>query len=166
MNSQVLCQRLLLVLWAVLSVCAAACEGREAQNVVPATVVAEADTSVADSTHATELDSASSAHLEKQISADDPFAIFGLENETNASATDHTAILVWIVNQSRERAVIRADAGAGAVIVDSIRVGDSVEVKLETTADSVLISAVGPSGVLLGREWVGKGRNGERAVFP
>lgn len=98
--------------------------------------------------------------------SDDPFAAFGLAEPADAQATGIRPIDVWISNVAGEATVIRADAGMGAVLVDTVAAGDSVHVRLETSADSVLLSATGLSGALLGQEWVSRGEGRRRAVLP
>ena len=105
----------------------------------------------------------------KKLSASpaaDPFAPYGLKDPSDVEATNLAPIEVWIRNDAGEASVIRADAGAGAVLVDTVAAGDSVRVRLETTADSVLLTSTGLSGAHLGEEWVWKSGGARRAVFP
>ena len=154
------------VAWLGALILAMACSGDNTVFVATAT-----DTSVVDAPETgSRLDSAAeqaeTGAIARSNRLRDPFADFGLGTAVDAEATESRPLQMWIVNQSGETAVITADAGAGIVVVDTLAAGDSVQVRLETRADSLSLTATGPSGVVLGQEWVGRRTRPVRAAFP
>lgn len=146
-------------------VCAVACERPEPPIVVQA--MDNADVAVPSAVAGPyNTDSAGYVDPSRASGADDPFAVFGLVEPSDASTTKMRVVLTQIVNQSHEAAMVRADAGAGEAIVDTLAAGDSAHVRLVSTADSILVSAIGISGRLLGRKWVRTDTEVARTVFP
>jgi hypothetical protein len=89
-----------------------------------------------------------------------------LDDPTDAAATDFAFNDTWLVNRAREPVVIRADAGAGSVLVDTLARDDSTRVRLQSRADSILLSATDLSGSARGRHWIGPRGSVGRVEFP
>lgn len=79
------------------------------------------------------------------LSEEDPFSVFGIRAGSVAKATNDTTPL-WLVNGLTHALVVSADAGAGAVVIDTVPPGDSVLVRIETRADSLRLTARTSSG--------------------
>ncbi len=137
------------------------------------------DTSLASATDYTMTDSVAGADT-SQFSArfdtttstasnetsEDPFASFGYGQAKDVDATIIHRIAARIVNLTSEEAIVLADAGAGAVLVDTVSVGDSLLVNLETRGDSILVTGLSPAGVSVGSSWISTDSAGARVVFP
>ena len=124
--------------------------------------VAATDSSVAviDSVETT-----SGAATDPVMRTDDPFFVFGFSSLTDAAATNDVT-LVWLFNASRESAIVEAEAGAGRVVVDTVAPSDSVQVTIETRADSVRFIAKTLGGVALGQIALPMGSGPQKASFP
>ena len=106
----------------------------------------------------TTIDSPSSPVLSPPLAAEaeqtalpqeDPFLVFGLDGQTVADTTI-VEVPVWLVNGSDDDLVVAASAGAGVVVLDTVRGRDSVIVYVQTRADSVRLSATSGGGVSSG----------------
>ncbi len=73
---------------------------------------------------------------------------------------------VWLFNRSLEPVVVQADAGAGAVVLDTVAPSDSVQVTIETRADSVRLSAESLGGAALGQIALPMASGPQKAAFP
>ncbi len=83
----------------------------------------------------------------------------------DAAATNRRTI-VWLHNESPEPAVVEAEAGAGRVVVDTVAPSDSVQVTIDTRADSVRFSAETLGGAALGQIALPMGSGPQKAAFP
>ena len=128
---------------------ALACDADNRSSVASTTVESVVEVSRDEASGESAVDSSSMEMSAPSSTVDDPFADFGLEPLIDAQATIHPA-----------------DAGAGIVVVDTLPAGDSVQVRLESRVDSLVLTATGPSGAVLGRKWVERGTEPARAVFP
>ena len=108
---------------------------------------------------------ASDATTDRVKRTDDPFFVFGFSSRTDAAATNNVT-LVWLFNASRETAIVEAEAGAGRVVVDTVAPSDSVQVTIETRADSVRFIAETLGGVALGQIALPMGSGPQKASFP
>jgi hypothetical protein len=96
----------------------------------------------------------------------DPFVVFGLGRATNdASATVRTTP-VWLVNVSAGLMVVWGAGGAERVVVDTIAAADSVLVRIETRADTVVLEALTAGRVSLGTVSVSMDSELKRVAFP
>jgi len=109
-------------------------------------------------------DAASSPSTQPVVDKSDPFAVFGLP-QRNVAATS-TTMPIWLVNRSAGALIVRADAGAGTVVLDTVGAADSALVRIETMADSVTLSARSPGGSSAGRLVVATDTMPARAAFP
>ncbi len=96
---------------------------------------------------------------------DDPFFVYGYPTRTDA-ATTNSLTTVWLLNASRESAIVEAEAGAGRVVVDTVAPSDSVQVTIETPADSVRFVAETLGGAALGQIALPMGSGPQKASFP
>ncbi len=96
---------------------------------------------------------------------EDPFFVFGFSDATAAAATNNLT-LVWLHNASREPVVVEAEAGAGRVVVDTVAPSDSVQVTIDTRADSVRFIAETLGGAALGQIALPMGSGPQKAAFP
>ena len=101
---------------------------------------------------------------EPEVFETTPFQVFGLGPPRDAAAT--TVTPVWLINGTRETLVVWAAAAAATVVVDTVRRSDSVLVRLETPADSVLLSARTTGGRNVGRVVLSMDAETKRAAFP
>lgn len=145
----------------VASIVALSC-GQEDSDVAITTISPVVEAAESDSG----LHGATSDDSMRSGNADDPFASFGFSSILDAEATTLRSANAWIINRSPEDAVVRADGGAGAVLVDTVAAGDSLEVRLESRVDSLLLTAVDVAGVEMGRKWLDLRAPAVRAVFP
>jgi len=107
----------------------------------------------------------SDATADPVMRRDDPFFVFGLSSLAAAAATNNVT-LVWLFNTSRESAIVEAEAGTGRVVVDTVAPSDSVQVTIETRADSVRFIAETLGGVALGQIALPMGSGPQKASFP
>ncbi len=73
---------------------------------------------------------------------------------------------VWLVNGSDDELAVTASAGAGVVVLDTVRGRDSVLVYVQTRADSVQLSASSRGGVSSGSLALPTRLGPQRAAFP
>ncbi len=111
------------------------------------------------------LDPSSDTFIERVMRTEDPFFIFGFSSPTDAAATNNLT-LVWLHNTSREPVVVEAEAGAGRVVVDTVASSDSVQVTIDTRADSVRFIAETLGGAALGQIALPMGSGPQKAAFP
>jgi hypothetical protein len=111
------------------------------------------------------LDPSSDTFIEHVMRTEDPFFIFGFSSPTDAAATNNLT-LVWLHNTSREPVVVEAEAGAGRVVVDTVASSDSVQVTIDTRADSVRFIAETLGGAALGQIALPMGSGTQKAAFP
>ena len=111
------------------------------------------------------VDHTSDTRTERVTQTEDPFFIFGFSTLTDAAATNRLT-LVWLLNASREPVVVEAEAGAGRVVVDTVAPSDSVQVTIDTRADSVRFIAETLGGAALGQIALPMGFGPQKAAFP
>jgi hypothetical protein len=110
-------------------------------------------------------DDTSDTRIERVMQTEDPFFIFGFSTSTDAAATN-SLTLVWLLNASQESVVVEAEAGAGRVVVDTVAPSDSVQVTIDTRADSVRFIAETLGGAALGQIALPMGFGPQTAAFP
>ena len=150
----------------VLTLCISACQQDNDSTVAHATDLSVADAQGDTVPLETYVSEDSTSSVTSPVSGDDPFASFGYGRPKIADASKPHRIAVRLVNRATEDAIVRADAGAGVVPVDTIPAGDSLLVNLETVGDSILLSGVSGSGVSLGSRWIRTDSDADRVVFP
>lgn len=111
------------------------------------------------------MDHTSDAPMDSVVRTEDPFFVFGFSPMIDAAATNRRTI-VWLHNESPEPAVVEAEAGAGRVVVDTVAPSDSVQVTIDTRADSVRFSAETLGGAALGQIALPMGSGPQKAAFP
>lgn len=111
------------------------------------------------------VDHTSDTRIERVMQTEDPFFIFGFSTTTDAAATN-SLTLVWLHNTSRELVVVEAEAGAGRVVVDTVAPSDSVQVTIDTRADSVRFIAETLGGAAMGQIALPMGFGLQKAAFP
>jgi len=133
-------------------------------NVVEATDGADRDAADSARTPGAALE-AQEPDLPTPLDAEDPFAAFGFSSRSVADTTTRR-IAVRVVNRGVGRLIVRADGGAGSVILDTLEAADSARVRLETRADSVRLFATDVTGVEVGSWWLRPDSLEVRAAFP
>lgn len=103
--------------------------------------------------------------IDSVADTEDPFFVFGFSRSIDA-ATMNSMTTVWLFNRSLEPVVVQADAGAGAVVLDTVAPSDSVQVTIETRADSVRLSAESLGGAALGQIALPMASGPQKAAFP
>lgn len=141
----------------LMALLASGCNGPDQQFDVAAT---EHNTASLES-----IEDSSDTPLDPPTLAKDPFLVFGLSAVTDAPTTNHLTN-VWVHNASREPVVVQAEAGAGRVAVDTVAPSDSVQVTIDTRADSVRFIAETLDGAVLGQIALPMGSGPQKAAFP
>jgi len=111
------------------------------------------------------VDHTSDTRTERVVQTEDPFFIFGFSTLTDAAETN-SLTPVWLLNANREPVVVEAEAGAGRVVVDTVAPSDSVQVTIDTRADSVRFIAETLGGAALGQIALPMGFGPQKAAFP
>jgi len=123
------------------------------------------DAVATDSITSLEFDNEIDESGQVQRNSDDPFLVFGVQEESAASATI-ASTYVWLVNQSERSLIVTAAGGAETVLADTLGAADSVLVRIETRADSVALSARTRAGVSMGSIALAMDSKPKRAAFP
>ena len=103
--------------------------------------------------------------MDTAIQMEEPFFVFGYSGTMVAVATNSLTV-VWLHNASREPAVVEAEAGAGRVVVDTVAPSDSVQVTIDTRADSVRFIVESLDGAAFGQISLPMGSGPQKAAFP
>jgi len=111
------------------------------------------------------LDSGLVEQPEVDVNTNDPFRVFGLESQEVVDASIDTTS-VWLVNELASAVVVTAEAGAGAVTLDTIPPADSVLVRIETRAAFVQLSAGTTEGEPAGTQSLRADGGPARVAFP
>lgn len=111
------------------------------------------------------LDSGTANEPYVHAETEDPFAVYGVQDPSGVRATNQTTP-VWLVNRHGSSIVVRAEAGAGQVVLDTIPAEDSVLVRIETRADSVRLEARMATGSEAGSAVVRSDGTPGRVAFP
>jgi len=99
------------------------------------------------------------------VNKDDPFGVFAVEPTNDAEATSRITP-VWMINHASESVVVSARGGAGSVVLDTIGAADSVLVRIDTRARTVVLEALAPGSVSLGTVAVPMDSEPKRVAFP
>ena len=97
---------------------------------------------------------------------EDPFAAFGFPADQNAASTTNRLTPVWLINGSDGAAIISGRGGAESVVLDTLGAADSVLVRIETRADTVVLEALSEGGAFLGTVAVPMDAQPQRVAFP
>jgi hypothetical protein len=111
------------------------------------------------------LDSGTATRPDVHADAGDPFAVYGVQDPSGVRATNQTTP-VWLVNRHGRSIVVRAEAGAGQVVLDTIPAEDSILVRIETRADSVHLKARTATGGEAGSAVIRSDGTPGRVAFP
>jgi hypothetical protein len=98
-------------------------------------------------------------------SDEDPFAVYGLGSTSDVRTTNEITP-AWLVNGMDAAIVVKGEAGAGQVVLDTIPAADSILVRIETRADSVRLEALTITGRTVGSEFVRSDGTSVRVAFP
>jgi hypothetical protein len=71
-----------------------------------------------------------------------------------------------MINHASESVVVSARGGAGSVVLDTIGAADSVLVRIDTRARTVVLEALAPGSVSLGTVAVPMDSEPKRVAFP
>lgn len=107
----------------------------------------------------------SKTRVDSVANTEDPFFVFGFSSRTDAAATNRRTT-VWLHNRSLEPVVVEAEAGAGAVVLDTVAPSDSIQVRIETRADSVRFIAESLDGAAVGQIALPMASGPQKAAFP